>query len=227
MIRSLDQISNVLISHLEKYPMITQKLADYFIFKEVVGILQRKEHLTSEGLEKVVALKANLNLGLSDELKAAFPNTVPVNRPLVENKVIPDPNWVAGFASGEGCFFVRIRKSETHKTGAQVELRFSISQHSRDEMLMKSLVNYFEVGTYLPAGSNKDLGNFEVKKFSDNLNKIIPFFVNYPIFGIKALDFSDWCKVAELMKNKAHLTEEGLEKIRQIKAGMNTGREIE
>jgi len=29
------------------------------------------------------------------------------------------------------------------------------------------------------------------------------------------------------MKNKAHLTEEGLEKIRQIKAGMNTGREIE
>jgi hypothetical protein len=48
--------------------------------------------LTPDGLEKVVALKANLNWGLSDELKAAFPNTVPVNRPLVENQVIPDPN---------------------------------------------------------------------------------------------------------------------------------------
>lgn len=42
MVRSLDQISNVLIPHLEKYPMITQKLADYLIFQEVVGILQRK-----------------------------------------------------------------------------------------------------------------------------------------------------------------------------------------
>ncbi|KAG0122595.1 hypothetical protein HOY82DRAFT_619860 [Tuber indicum] len=68
--------------------MITQKLADYLIFKEVVGILQRKEHLTPGGLEKVVALKANLNWGLSDELKAAFTNTVSVNRPLVENKQV-------------------------------------------------------------------------------------------------------------------------------------------
>jgi hypothetical protein len=38
------------------------------------------------------------------------------------------------------------------------------------------------------------------------------------------LDYLDWCKVAELMKNKAHLTEEGLSKIRKIKAGMNKGR---
>lgn len=183
--------------------------------------------MTPDGLEKVVALKANLNWGLSDELKAAFPNTVPVNRPLVENQVIPDPNWVAGFSSAEGCFFVRISKSETHKTGAQVVLRFSISQHSRDEVLMISLVNYFGIGTYLPAGSNKDLGNFEVKKLSDISNKIIPFFENYTILGIKALDFADWCKVAELMKNKAHLTEEGIGEIRKIKARMNTGREIE
>jgi len=27
------------------------------------------------------------------------------------------------------------------------------------------------------------------------------------------------------MKNKAHLTKEGLDKIREIKAGMNTGRD--
>jgi len=40
------------------------------------------------------------------------------------------------------------------------------------------------------------------------------------------LDFADFCKVAELMKNKAHLTQEGLEEIRQIKAGMNTRREF-
>ena len=31
-------------------------------------------------------------------------------------------------------------------------------------------------------------------------------------------------KVAELMKEKKHLTGEGLEEIKKIKAGMNTGR---
>ena len=34
---------------------------------------------------------------------------------------------------------------------------------------------------------------------------------------------SDWCKVAELMKNKQHLTAEGLKQIKKIKAGMNRG----
>ena len=34
---------------------------------------------------------------------------------------------------------------------------------------------------------------------------------------MKALDFVDFCKVAELMKTKAHLTEHGLEEIRKIK----------
>jgi hypothetical protein len=92
MVRSLEQISNVIIPHFEKYPLITQKLGDYLRFKEVVGIIQRKEHLTRQGLDKIVALKANLNLGLSDELKAAFPNIVPVKRPLIENQVVPDPN---------------------------------------------------------------------------------------------------------------------------------------
>jgi hypothetical protein len=41
---------------------------------------------------------------------------------------------------------------------------------------------------------------------------------------VKAQDFKDFCKVADLMKEKKHLTEEGLEQIKLIKAGMNTWR---
>jgi hypothetical protein len=37
----------------------------------------------------------------------------------------------------------------------------------------------------------------------------------------------DFCKVVELMKNKAHLTSEGLEDIRKIKSRMNIGRDYE
>ena len=43
---------------------------------------------------------------------------------------------------------------------------------------------------------------------------------------MKALDFADFCRAAELMKEKKHLTKEGLEEIRQIKAGMNQGRKL-
>ena len=43
------------------------------------------------------------------------------------------------------------------------------------------------------------------------------------IEGVKSKDFQDFCKVADLMAKKAHLTPEGLAKIRalRLRAGMN------
>jgi hypothetical protein len=55
----------------------------------------------------------------------------------------------------------------------------------------------------------------------------LPFFRKYPIFGIKAQDFEDWAKVAEMIKTKAHLNNEVLDQIRKIRAGMNKSRSIE
>jgi hypothetical protein len=77
---------------IEKFPLITQKRADYELFKRVVEIINRKEHLTLDGLKMILAIKASLNNGLSDELKAAFPNIIPVQRPVVKGQEIPDPH---------------------------------------------------------------------------------------------------------------------------------------
>lgn len=108
------------IKHFDKYPLVTFKLADYLLFKEVVGMIQLKEHLTMDGLEKIVAIKASRNKGLSDELKAAFPHVIPVKRPIVtprSKKKIFDPEWLAGFTSAEGCFLVNVFRSSGHKLG--------------------------------------------------------------------------------------------------------------
>jgi hypothetical protein len=51
-------------------------------------------------------------------------------------------------------------------------------------------------------------------------------FKEAPILGIKQLDFNDFCKVANLMEEKKHLTQEGLKIILKIKAQMNKGRTI-
>lgn len=181
-----------------------------------------KKHLTSEGLAKIVALKASMNMGLSEELKAAFPDILPVSRPSVLNSEIKDPHWLAGFTSGEGCFLVNIINSSSCRLGFQVKLVFQLTQHTRDIALMESLINYLDV--YGNTIFYREAVDFRVTKFSDLTDKVIPFFQNYPIQGVKHLDYLDWCKVAELMKNKAHLTWEGLSKIRKIKAGMNKGR---
>ena len=41
---------------------------------------------------------------------------------------------------------------------------------------------------------------------------------------MKAFDFQDWCKVADLMSYKKNLSLDGLDKILKIKNGMNTNR---
>ncbi len=54
--------------------------------------MNRGEHLTIEGLQQIVNIKASINLGLSFQLKVAFPNTIQVKRTLVIDEVITNPN---------------------------------------------------------------------------------------------------------------------------------------
>lgn len=88
---------------------------------------------------------------------------------------------------------------------------------------MKALIEYLGCGRYY-SKKKQDVGDIVVSGLSDITAKIIPFFEKYPIVGVKALDFVDFCKASKLIKDKAHLTESGLENIRLIKAGMNRGR---
>jgi len=213
---------HAVIDYFDKYPLITHKLADYLLFKQVFELIKNREHLTIEGLKKIVAIKASINKGLPDELKEAYPDIESVNRCNVVNKEIPDPNWLVGFASGEGMFAVRVFNSSHHQTGYQVQLRFQITQQARDQELMESLIKYLNCGRISKRG---DVVDFHVTKLTDIAEKIIPFFKKYPVIGVKMENFEDFCKVAELMKEKAHLTEEGLEQIRKIKYGMNSYRE--
>ena len=67
--------------------------------------------------------------------------------------------------------------------------------------------------------------NLQITKFNYIVNIIIPFFNQHPILGMKNLDFEDFKKVSDLMVNKSHLTEEGLNKILSIKSNMNMNRE--
>lgn len=107
--------------------------------------------------------------------------------------------------------------------GESVLLRFVITQHFKDEQLMKNLIEYFGCGNLYK--KNERVLDFVVSKLSDINKIIIPFFSKYPLEGEKYKDFIDFCKIAELMGNKAHLTKEGLDQIRSIKSQMNTARD--
>lgn len=222
-VSDLDGLSNIIIPHFQEYFLLTKKRSDFELFKRVVEIMKGGDHLNLKGLQEIVNIKASLNLGLSDKLKAYFPDTLPVVRPEFNIASIPDPWWLAGFASGESCFYISVYKSVKSKLGLAVQLVLRITQHSRDKELLYNIAQFLECGR-VEDRSSGGACDFTVNSIKDFKNKIIPFFNKYPLLGTKSLNYYDFVKVFELMDAKKHLTEEGLAAIIKIKSGMNTGR---
>jgi hypothetical protein len=90
-INSLKELE-IIVTHFNKYYLISQKYSDFELFKAAIALVKAGEHLTLEGLQKIVNIKASMNRGLSNKLTAEFSKTVPVERPKVENRIIPDPH---------------------------------------------------------------------------------------------------------------------------------------
>lgn len=219
-----------IIEHFNNYPLKTQKYADFLLLKKAFDIVHSKEHLTKDGLTKLVSLRACLNKGLPERLEAAFPNVTPVSRPPVpkttfESNKLELNYWMAGFVTGEGCFFVKTSKSKTHKLGISVTLNFIIVQNVRDAFLIESFVDFFCCGSFSIA-EKSGIARFSVSNFSKLVEIIIPIFEEYPVLGGKAEDFKDFKEVSVLIKSKAHLSNEGLNKILLIKSKMNFKREF-
>ena len=90
---SVDSIKEipVILNHFDQYHLITNKKSDYLIFKQCFDIINKGLHLTEKGLLEIIALKSSLNLGLNSNLKFAFPNIIPIERPKFVFQGIPDP----------------------------------------------------------------------------------------------------------------------------------------
>lgn len=120
---------------------------------------------------------------------------------------------------------MRLIQNKNDSTRFSVILIFSISQHVRDEVLLTKFIDYLGCGRIERASTRPDAVNFAVSKFSDIKEKIIPFFLSYPLHGVKYWDCCDFAKIANIMEDKGHFTSEGLKKINYLKSGMNSQRE--
>jgi LAGLIDADG endonuclease len=90
-VNSLQELINIIIPHFLHYPLLTQKAADFILFTKIVELMNDNVHLTENGLQQIINLKASMNLGLSDLQKSEFPNYNPVERPIINTTKILEP----------------------------------------------------------------------------------------------------------------------------------------
>jgi len=60
-VRALEDLKNKIIPHFEKYPLHTAKRKDFKIFKEIVYLMDKREHTTKEGFKRIISLLKDLN----------------------------------------------------------------------------------------------------------------------------------------------------------------------
>lgn len=73
----------VIENHLNNSPLLTQKQADFLLFKSILDLIRRKEHLTQEGLNEIVSCKAIMNKGLTSTLEESFLKVIIKERPVI------------------------------------------------------------------------------------------------------------------------------------------------
>ena len=111
-VNSIKDLVNVIFPHFDNYPLLTQKRADYLLFKEAVLLMKDKKHLTLSGIQGIVNIRASINNGiLPDSILAQEFTPSPVIKPKVETPQSLNPYWIAGFSDAEGCFFIGITKN--------------------------------------------------------------------------------------------------------------------
>ena len=139
--------------------------------------------------------------------------------------------WVIGFVDGEGCFSIGfVRQSDRpgrkgYKTGFQVSHEFSVTQGAKSVSCLGELVRFFGVGGVV-ANERHDnhkehLYRYAVRRRTDLMSTIIPFFTSHSLHSAKQRDFEKFARCVEMIDGGLHLTREGLIVIAEIVETMN------
>jgi hypothetical protein len=233
-VTNVNYIKDVIIPHFTKYPLISKKRLDFLLWSEVIKLILNKDHLTPEGFLKVLSYYASTPFffnkkkggrGVSKKVLEYYPNIIPADKPIINLPYNLNPQWVSGFTAGDGGFSIYVRSAKDYVLGEKVYCRFHIAQHSKDLELMQLFIKFFSCGKVeVRSNTSTPRCDFIVQDTSFLLDKIISHFNLYPLLNLKQKDYLCFKEALLLIKEKRHLTREGLDKIKSLNLEMNSNR---
>lgn len=128
--------------------------------------------------------------------------------------------YLAGFADGEGSFNVSFRPPADYQAPWKISLCFNVSQ--KDRVILALFKRYLRCGTLRERGDG--VWYYEVNNLNAICDHVIPFFERFRFLSAKKKrDFAKFKKIAQIVREGRHLTEEGVREILRIRAEMNDG----
>lgn len=133
-IRDIYSINKYIIPHFTNYSLRSTKHLDFLNFKKALGIINSKEHLTKEGINKVIEISNIINSYRKFPIDYSSDHTIE-NNP----EYIPiNGHYINGFIAGDGCLALNTKDVNFARMSLQ------ISQHKNNRLLLLSIAKYFK-----------------------------------------------------------------------------------
>ena len=133
--------------------------------------------------------------------------------------------WILGFTDGEGCFTVSFIKNKTTKTGWQLFPEFVITQGEKSGSVLEEIKYFFRCGNVFVnrrTDNHRDhINRYCVRSIPELQKTIIPFFLKNPLRTSKRNDFIIFREIVEMMSQKIHYNQEGIQLIAKLVEKMN------
>ena len=133
--------------------------------------------------------------------------------------------WLVGFVDGEGCFSCPVFQNRTMTLGWQVQPAFVVVQGESSRGVLEEMARFFGCGNVYANrrhdNHREDLFRYNVSRFGDLRDVIVPFFLENPLRTAKRDNFAKFAEIIGLMELRRHLTVSGLIEIAEITQTMN------
>jgi hypothetical protein len=129
--------------------------------------------------------------------------------------------YLSGFCDGEGSFNVSLRVRTDHKLRWQVVLTFNVAQRDVTNLLL--LQKHLQCGRLQKRSDG--VHYFVVTDYVELLNKVIPFFEQFPLQSkSKKKNFEIFKHITKIMNTGEHLKPEGFMSIVDLRERLNEGK---
>ena len=129
-------------------------------------------------------------------------------------------DYIVGLTDGEGCFYVNVR-DRSSRWRPFIQNHFYIKLREDNKELLEEVKESFGCGAIYFQKENRPNHSpcyrFEINSHKNIQEVVIPFFEEHPLHGTKQRDFEIFKEAVQFMNEKAHLSQEGIEHLKNSK----------
>lgn len=225
-VRSQDDITNVIIPHFDNYSLRGHKLSSYFIFKEVVLMMNNGKHLSpflqilelcyftnhttrrTLDTKKAILDKIYNKFGFVQfepiiESNLSKPNSNPINN-----------DYMVGLVDGDGSFNFGFKS-----TRRRIVPNFTIVQGVEDRSVLEDVQSYLDCGKVYDLQSQTS--RYQVENVTDLVEKVLPEFKENKFNTTKKDYFNNVVEAWLILANQGIKEDNDLMKVVELVYNMN------